>query len=143
MKLLIPILLLCLTATGQPPMPVSANHARPHKRPLASPKSLSVQPASIMRKGAAHAVSGPMTTNYVRLGYDVSGEPSMDAPYVAFYSSSNMLDWRYIGRMEEIIGSNQVFATTSTVPAMYYKANVIVRPVFFTNVTVSDSLLTP
>lgn len=139
MKLTIPILLLCLTALAQPPMPVVAKNATTHKRPLASPKMLSIQPASIMRKSAAMAVSGPTVTNYVTLGYDMPSEPSTNLPFVAFYSSSNMLDWRYLGRMEDVVGTNQVFTTTNTVPAMYYKANVIVRPVFFTNVAVSNS----
>lgn len=67
MKLPIPILLLCLTALGQPMPPAVANHATVHHKPLQTPKASTIQTASIMRKGAAVAVSGPMT-NHVVIG---------------------------------------------------------------------------
>lgn len=123
-------------ALGQPAMPKAPI------RPILSPKQIGQQSGRTMAKSSLVVNASVISTNpvnvMVQLGYDVAPPMSNTVPFLAFFSSSNNLDWRYIGKADDVASSNQTFTTTSTNSAMFYKCMVIIRPIFLTNITVSN-----
>lgn len=133
------VVFVMVAAHGQPSMPPLP---KAPTRPILSPKQAGQQPGRTMAKGSLVVNASVISTNpvnvMVQLGYDVTPPMSNAAPFLAFFSSSNNLDWRYIGKADDVASSNQVFTTTSTNPAMFYKCMVIIRPIFLTNISVTN-----